>query len=647
MNELRQDHIIRFIAAFRRGRIEAREHYIIFEWADGGNLHELWQSDPSQPVTGTLVREAITQLHGLATALSAAHYLASDRAHGRSYRHGDLKPANILRFDSGTVIGTLKIGDWGEAKSHQTVTAMRNMDTTARYGTRRYEPPECEIGIGPTDLNQRAKGRSRLYDIWSMGCITLEFIIWLLYGATGLREFNDSVTTGSGDQSPFYEVNEACGVRSARVHSVVASWMQHMSKDPACRAGETALGDLLELVERGLLAVNLPSHGGSKDLLLIHDVRTERILDLVIPDRTSRPRDWISHTEFEGVPMINVTQPDEVEPSKADSLAIHIEQPVRYRADELCDRLGQIVSRHAEGNYWYMPRELPLPGATWAHCSTQARLTHGDSKQRPQSRRSCGAQTKANIRVHRRQSVKVDYANTKLSLEFQATRVKDDSDEACFTTKGRPRGSKNKRTTQTTRDSTKTSYSTSSRSQPSNRKRPRIDRDGDDEQGEQDGNEESPCLKDPKDSLTTYNLVCPFARYRPVEYPQCRIKQYRDIAKIKSVSQWQVVHPARLTQFYREHLRERHQRYCARCGEAFHTERAKDEHLRQDDMCTKKSVAQVESSLTFMKKEQESSISNEHGLSWFRMYEIMFPGPVPGDSCKFGFACYLHWRVNS
>ncbi|KAJ4413264.1 hypothetical protein N0V91_000238 [Didymella pomorum] len=275
MNELRQDHIIRFIAAFRRGRIEAREHYIIFEWADGGNLHELWQSDPSQPVTGTLVREAITQLHGLATALSAAHYLASDRAHGRSYRHGDLKPANILRFDSGTVIGTLKIGDWGEAKSHQTVTAMRNMDTTARYGTRRYEPPECEIGIGPTDLNQRAKGRSRLYDIWSMGCITLEFIIWLLYGATGLREFNDSVTTGSGDQSPFYEVNEACGVRSARVHSVVASWMQHMSKDPACRAGETALGDLLELVERGLLAVNLPSHGGSKDLLLIHDSSKE------------------------------------------------------------------------------------------------------------------------------------------------------------------------------------------------------------------------------------------------------------------------------------------------------------------------------------------------------------------------------------
>ena len=44
-----------------------------------------------------------------------------------------------------------------------------------------YEAPEA---IG--ELNGP---RSRLYDVWSMGCITLEFIIWLLYGNDELNNF--------------------------------------------------------------------------------------------------------------------------------------------------------------------------------------------------------------------------------------------------------------------------------------------------------------------------------------------------------------------------------------------------------------------------------------------------------------------------
>jgi hypothetical protein len=82
-------------------------------------------------------------------------------------------------------------------------------------------------------------------------------IIWLLYGAEGLGEFNESVKTGSGDSSPFYQVFHTGEKKLAKVHEAVVLWMRYISKDPACHAGIIALGDLLELVERGLLVVKV------------------------------------------------------------------------------------------------------------------------------------------------------------------------------------------------------------------------------------------------------------------------------------------------------------------------------------------------------------------------------------------------------
>jgi serine/threonine protein kinase len=41
MNELNHEHIVRFITAFRRGSLKDPQHYLIFEWANGGNLLNL------------------------------------------------------------------------------------------------------------------------------------------------------------------------------------------------------------------------------------------------------------------------------------------------------------------------------------------------------------------------------------------------------------------------------------------------------------------------------------------------------------------------------------------------------------------------------------------------------------------------------
>jgi serine/threonine protein kinase len=120
-----------------------------------------------------------------------AHYLPDEdgQQHGASYRHGDMKPDNILWYLEGGEFGTLKIGDWGEAKEHQVVTALRHSTSTLST-TLRYQPPEVVTGLRWTPEDEPRHVRSRLYDIWGFGCIALEFIIWLLYGKNGLTLFN-------------------------------------------------------------------------------------------------------------------------------------------------------------------------------------------------------------------------------------------------------------------------------------------------------------------------------------------------------------------------------------------------------------------------------------------------------------------------
>ncbi|KAL2128804.1 hypothetical protein VTI74DRAFT_8610 [Chaetomium olivicolor] len=146
MNSLRQEHIVRFLTAFRHGDQGREDHYLMFEWADGGNLLNLWKT-LNQPLTPRLIKAAVKQLLGLANALCKAHYPET----GPTFRHGDLKPANILWFkgnDDNDEIGTLKIADWELAKQHNIVTEFRTNKTSSEYGTRRYEPPEEETGLG-------------------------------------------------------------------------------------------------------------------------------------------------------------------------------------------------------------------------------------------------------------------------------------------------------------------------------------------------------------------------------------------------------------------------------------------------------------------------------------------------------------------
>ena len=90
-----------------------------------------------------------------------------------------------------------------------------------------------------------------------MGCITLEFIVWLLYGADGLQELSRDLQAGSEGSSSKYNGTFHDGTRAS---PTVLGWLRRLKdwKHPAKRIIELVLDlvqhDILEVPEKRLPA---------------------------------------------------------------------------------------------------------------------------------------------------------------------------------------------------------------------------------------------------------------------------------------------------------------------------------------------------------------------------------------------------------
>lgn len=195
-------HLVRLLATYRyRGK-----YCLIFPWADA-NLRRYWNENRILKPTHSSFMWILRQCHGLCSALMSIHeYRPSlnastdmdkrrtgdDQREGLYGRHGDIKPENILWFTAKGAdeisslqadTGTLALADFGLTDFHDKRERTRSMTrgTTTR-GTPTYAPPDQV-------LRQRI---SRAYDIWSLGCVFLELITWVVYGAEGLTKFEDN-----------------------------------------------------------------------------------------------------------------------------------------------------------------------------------------------------------------------------------------------------------------------------------------------------------------------------------------------------------------------------------------------------------------------------------------------------------------------
>lgn len=218
----------------------------------------------------------LEQFSGLANALQRIHDLSfqssdaslspnpsqqeKDRIAGW---HHDLKPENILYFeDADPKHRTLQIADFGSSKIH--IIRSRSHPTRTPRGTLTYEPPEMEIE-GQT---------SRPYDVWSLGCVFLEILVWAMMGFTALENFKKErfcKRTSEGVHDDGFWEKRPNGIVTLR--DSVQQWILKLQKKVQDQPHQP-FKELLDLVIHRMLEIDrmkrIPADGLSLD--------TERIL---------------------------------------------------------------------------------------------------------------------------------------------------------------------------------------------------------------------------------------------------------------------------------------------------------------------------------------------------------------------------------
>jgi serine/threonine protein kinase len=267
----RRPHLVRLLATYRhKGR-----YFLLFPWAKS-NLRKYWEDTPRPDFSEATVLWSLRQCKAIASGLHMIHEYRStqgsikarslqpppassgdpaveddDRLYGR---HGDIKPENIL-WSVEEVLddsqcsneGDLLIADFGlmDFRNRLTRSQVRPDRIT---GPPTYEPPELKLHMKI----------SRAYDIWSLGCVYLEFITWLVGGWAELDRFAKAreVAGWNGISDEFFTIIEFRTQLRAIVREDVQAWMKDLHEKPRCSA---FIHDFLNLVSEDMLVVN-PKH---------------------------------------------------------------------------------------------------------------------------------------------------------------------------------------------------------------------------------------------------------------------------------------------------------------------------------------------------------------------------------------------------
>ncbi|EKJ69263.1 hypothetical protein FPSE_10516 [Fusarium pseudograminearum CS3096] len=178
------DHLVHLELAYRHGD----DCCLVFPWASG-NLKEYWKEHRKDPSNHEHVVWFFKQCWGLAVGLRRLHnprsYALTTTDHDSNVhaventldfkygRHGDVKPANILWFDNyDGDPDHLAICDFGS-------TQFNHLDTKSHVDPGLVR--EYSITYQPPDRHTDDKVSPR-FDIWSLGCVFLEFVSWFLLG---------------------------------------------------------------------------------------------------------------------------------------------------------------------------------------------------------------------------------------------------------------------------------------------------------------------------------------------------------------------------------------------------------------------------------------------------------------------------------
>ncbi|KAK0642183.1 kinase-like domain-containing protein [Cercophora newfieldiana] len=256
-------HLISLLATYEKsGHV-----HLIFYWADA-DLQKFWKNVMSTPKPGpTTARWVARQCLGIASGIVEIHrHLTQSSKEGEEHgaegvkndslygRHGDIKPRNILWFKDGPDpdgMGTLVITDFGIAEMNSKNSRSGKPNRYIKFSPT-YCAPEAHVPGG--EIRQS-------YDIWTLGCLYLEFITWLLGGWKLVFEFAQlrqtaerasSSTEAKLDRFFELEIGEDNNVIGARVKAEVTEFIKRLHSHPNCT---DFVHDFLKLINDELLII--------------------------------------------------------------------------------------------------------------------------------------------------------------------------------------------------------------------------------------------------------------------------------------------------------------------------------------------------------------------------------------------------------
>ncbi|KAJ2990542.1 hypothetical protein NUW58_g2896 [Xylaria curta] len=252
-------HLIKLLFAYEH---KDKGFYMVFPLARG-DLNYYWENNSSHAPSLEAVRWLVKQCEGITGALRKIHRQDSFPDQNRG-RHGDIKPSNILWFeDAKEPRGRLVIADLTMARFHS-VNTIDNTSARDRDFSMTYRPPE-------TEFNHRTSA-SQAYDVWSLGCVFFEFVVWYLVGYSAIHNmegsfngqqkctsfrvarFNDDNSRSWQRDDKFFNItnNESGDGCTAEVKKSVHMWAGFLRASTRC---SDAIRGFLDLIMKRMLVI--------------------------------------------------------------------------------------------------------------------------------------------------------------------------------------------------------------------------------------------------------------------------------------------------------------------------------------------------------------------------------------------------------
>ncbi|KAG9230454.1 kinase-like domain-containing protein [Amylocarpus encephaloides] len=259
-------HLIKLLSTYKY----RSQYHLMFPYADA-NLWNHWYDLKAPWLQPTTILWVLEQIQELAEALKTIHEVKPQRTHHLDETgivaedetqygyHGDIKPENILWFrdvplekglEKGDSLGILQITDFGLGRIHGRESRSCIVSRHVRW-TPTYAAPEAVL----------SRPISRAYDVWSLGCVYLEFMTWFLMGPKGLEDFTKARAYDKGvgqlaayTDSAFYELlrPENGMAPYARVKPSVTRWIEILGSQNR-NSHESIRGFLLLIRDRILV----------------------------------------------------------------------------------------------------------------------------------------------------------------------------------------------------------------------------------------------------------------------------------------------------------------------------------------------------------------------------------------------------------